>query len=139
MPGPRAELRVGRNERLFFHPVRMASRMSPDYAESSNLRIGSGCGHSRNIRHSPELGIVPERMPSDVCDSDLHRSRTDKTPHESLSPIRVFPERSGTSKYPVIWFLVRCTPAMSSALPPGKHREELVSAKPRSCTVQLLE
>jgi hypothetical protein len=26
--------------------------MSPDYAESSTLRIGSGCGHSRNIRHN---------------------------------------------------------------------------------------
>jgi hypothetical protein len=34
--------------------------MSPDYAESSTLRIGSGCGHSRNIRHSPELGIVAQ-------------------------------------------------------------------------------
>src|SRR5712671_5306542 len=60
-------------------------------------------------------------MPSDVCDSDLHRSRTDKTPHESLSPIRVFPERSGTSKYPVIWFLVRCV------LPPCPQRFRQVS------------
>src|SRR6266853_3788529 len=80
-----------------------------------------GRAHSRLTRDSLEVGIVPERMPSDVCDSDLHRSRTDKTPHESLSPIRVFPERSGTSKYPVIWFLVRCV------LPPCPQRFRQVS------------
>ena len=52
MPGPRAELRVGRNERLFFHSARMASRISSDYAES---RI---CGQAQAAAIAYTFGIV---------------------------------------------------------------------------------
>src|SRR6267378_2701171 len=60
---------------------------------------------------------VPERVPSDVlCDSDLHCSGADKTPHDCLAPIRFFAGRSGTRKHPIIWFSVGCV------LPPCLQR-----------------
>ncbi len=51
MPGPRAELRIERNARLFFHPARMASRMFSRLCRITNLRAGSGCCRSGHIRH----------------------------------------------------------------------------------------
>jgi hypothetical protein len=54
----RATAHAQRNDRLFFHPARMASRRTPRLCRSINARIGSACGHDGGIRHSPELGIV---------------------------------------------------------------------------------
>jgi hypothetical protein len=39
VPGPRAELRVERNERLFFHLARMVSRTAAGYAESLTSKL----------------------------------------------------------------------------------------------------
>jgi hypothetical protein len=38
----------------------------PDYAESLICEMDSGCGYGGDIRHSPELGIVPERVKEEV-------------------------------------------------------------------------
>src|SRR5882672_11727665 len=79
---------------------------------------------------------VPERVPSDVlCDSDLHCSGADKTPHDWLAPNTVFCRTlrdSQISSHQV--FGKVCAPAISSTLPLGKHRAESVSGTPRSCT-----
>src|SRR5205807_8356727 len=95
---------------------RLSVRIQCDSARSMTqqllhyLDICFSCRQQGRIR-------MPERMPSDVlCDSDLHRSGADKTPHDSLSPIRFFAGRSGTRKHPIIWFSVRCV------LPPCPQR-----------------
>src|SRR6266436_6654397 len=100
----------------FVNCDRLSVRIQCDSARSMTqqllhyLDICFSCPQQRRIR-------VPERMPSDVlCDSDLHRSGADKTPHDCLSPIRFFAGRSGTRKHPIIWFSVGCV------LPPCLQR-----------------
>ena len=101
IPGPRTELRVERNERLLFHPARMASPESLQTMPNHQCATGSGCAHGGDTWHSPNSAHVCYRAFASWS-GHSHPSVLDGTPRhpvdDGLSERRPIKRRPGKSK-----------------------------------------